>query len=316
MYNKYRCFQKKIDQFHIRARKRSFKHTNGKVSAISLHNAFHHLLLPCVKMLRILRRQKLFLISDKRTTNNEKSVIYACTHIGGYDVECLFEAIKSPCFLFLGDPRELYVNLDGLMLYLNGVICLDSYDKEDRHIAKQTAISLLQQGGNLMIYPEGAWNIFDNQPVMGLFMGTAEIAIAAKAEIVPVAIERYDNNYYVSIGKNICCADYMIEEKVYLTEFLRNELASLKWEIWESIGITARTTISDGCKRLFLDEIFTGKDTSYTLKDVTDTMYKDKKLTSPREAFAYLLDLKPNRQNAFLMKSVCKYKNGINKNMD
>lgn len=304
----YKTFQKKIDQFHIRVRKYRYKRTKGRVKGIAIHNAFHYLLLPCIKLLRVLRKQNLILVSDKHIQYRKKSIIYACTHIGGNDVECLFEAIKSPCFLFLGDPREVYMNLDGLMLYLNGVICLDSYDKEDRYIAKQTAISLLKQGGSLMIYPEGAWNISENQPVMGLFTGTAEIAIMAKAEIVPVAIERYENDYYVSIGGNICCADYMIEKKVYLTELLRNELASLKLEIWESIGVSARTTISDKYKEVFLNEIFDEKDTSYTLKDVTDTMYKDKKVTSPKEAFAYLLDLKPNRQNAFLMKSVGEYK--------
>lgn len=266
------------------------------------------MLLPCIKVLRILRRQNLYLISDDRTTRTNKSIIYACTHIGGNDVECLFEAIKSPAFLFLGDPRELYVNLDGLMLYLNGVICLDSYDKEDRYIAKQTAISLLRQGGNLMIYPEGAWNISENLPVMGLFSETTEIAIASKAEIVPVAVERYANSYYVSIGKNISCVDYRMEDKYYLTEILRNELANLKWKLWENNGITSRLHIHKDYKRLFLNEIFVEKDTSYTLKDVTDTMYKDKGVTLPRDAFAHLLDLKLNKQNAFLMRSVGEYK--------
>lgn len=304
----YKNFQKKIDQFHIRVRKKRFQRTKGKVRGIAIHNVFHNLLLPCIKMFRILRKQNLYVISDDRTAFRERSVIYACTHIGGNDVECLFEAIKCPCFLFMGDPREVYMNLDGLMLYLNGVICLDSYDKEDRHIAKMTAISLLQQGGSLMIFPEGAWNISENQPVMGLFSGTAEIGIMSKAEIVPVAIERYDNNYYVSIGKNISCIGYGINDKGKLTELLRNELASLKWKLWENRGVYSRDVIPDGYKIIFLNEMFAEKNTSYVLKDVTDTMYKDKNITSPREAFSHLLDLKPNRQNAFLMKSVGEYK--------
>lgn len=81
-------------------------------------------------------------------------------------MECLFEAIKSPCYLFLGDPRKLHMNMDGLMLYFNGVICLDLYNKEECYIAKQTAISLLKQGGSLMKYLEGAWNITENLPVI------------------------------------------------------------------------------------------------------------------------------------------------------
>lgn len=303
----YRSFQRKIDQFHIRRRKTRYMRTKGRVKAIAVHNAFHHLLLPCIKLIRVMRNQNLILVSDKHTKNKEKSIIYACTHIGGYDVECLFEAIKSPCFLFLGAPRELYVNMDGLMLYLNGVICLDSYDKEDRYIAKQTAISLLKQGGSLMIFPEGAWNISENQPVMGLFTGTAEIAIMSRAEIVPVAIECYGDSYYVNIGENICCTEYTMEEKAFLTEHLRHTLASLKWKIWESIGVSERKSILTGYKQMFLHEIFAKKHSSYTLQDVIDTMFKPRNQTLSREAFSYLIDLNPNKENAFLMKSVGEY---------
>lgn len=306
--NNYKKNQKQIDQFHIRCRKRRYKRTSGKVRAIPLHNLFHNLLLPCIKCLRFFRQQELVIISDKRTRGKEKSIIYACTHIGGNDVECLFEVIKTPCFLFLGDPRELYVNLDGLMLYLNGTICLDSYDKEDRYIAKQTAISLLKQGGSLMIYPEGAWNISENQPVMGLFLGTAEIGIMSQAEIVPVAIERYDNKYYVSIGENICCAEYALEEKAQLTENLRNVLATLKWEIWEHVGLSERKKIPMNYGRTFLEEIFEEKDTSYTVQDVYDTMYKPRNEVSPKEAFAYLDNLIPKKENAFLFREVGKYR--------
>lgn len=294
--------QKEIDLFHIRLRKKRYERNKGNVCGIGIHNAFHYVLLPFIKLLRILRKQKLVVIADKHDKQRRKSVIYACTHIGGNDVECLFEAIKNPCYLFLGDPRELCVNFDGLMLYLNGVICLDSYDKEDRYIAKQTAISLLKRGGSLMIYPEGAWNITENLPVMPLFAGMAEIAIAANAEIVPVAIERYDTQFYVIIGQNLKCDGYTAEDKKRLTEELYSALVNLKWEIWEYMGLQSRSTIEKGYSKVFVEEIINEKETSYTVQDVYDTKFRVKGVTEPWEAFAFLERLEPKRENAFLFR--------------
>ena len=223
--------QDELDQYYIQKRKKYYEKHGAVPKFIKLHNFLHWLLVPCIMLLRKINRVKLSVICDERTKTKD-SVIYACTHIGGVDIESAFEAIKSPCWLFLGDPREVYKNIDGFMLSLNGVICLDSKDKDDRRIAKETAIGLLQNGGSLMIFPEGAWNISVNQPVMGLFSGTADIAIQSKAQIVPVALECYGKDMYVAIGKNIEVAGAW-EDKYELTSYLRDALVTLKWRIFE-----------------------------------------------------------------------------------
>lgn len=82
----------------------------------------------------------------------------------------------------MGDAREIYRTADGIMLWLNGVIFFDTEDKQDRYIAKERSISLLKSGGSLLIYPEGAWNITENEIVMPLYAGTAEMAIKSGAE--------------------------------------------------------------------------------------------------------------------------------------
>lgn len=58
------------------------------------------------------------------------------------------------------------------------------------------------EGGDLLIYPEGAWNITENQVVMPLYTGTAEMAIRTGAEIIPIAIEQGGKRYYANIGEN------------------------------------------------------------------------------------------------------------------
>ena len=148
-----------------------------------------------MKVKHILTRQKITVLADKHYST-QKPVIYAATHIGWDDVEMILSTIRHHVYLFWGDPRESYKTLDGLLLDVNGTIICDTDDKEDRFVGKETCVRWTQQGGNLLIFPEGAWNVSENLPVMALFSGTAEIAIRSGAEIIPVAIERYKNDYW------------------------------------------------------------------------------------------------------------------------
>ena len=291
--------QDELDQYYIEQRRRYYDKHGAVPKFIKLHNFFHWLLLPCIMLLRKINGIKLTIICDERTKTKE-SVVYACTHIGGVDIESAFEAIKDPCWLFLGDPREVYKNIDGFMLGLNGVICLDSKDKDDRRIAKETAIGLLQNGGSLMIFPEGAWNISINQPVMGMFSGAADIAIQSKAQIVPVALECYGKHMYVAIGRNIDVANIW-QDKNELTSYLRDALATLKWRIFEALDTQCRKDIPENYRQTYINSIINdNKDTSYTEQDVLDTMFCDKNVTTNEEAFAHLSTIHTTMQNAFL----------------
>ena len=292
--------QEQLDDYYIKKRRIIFEKTNGVPRGLQLHNLCHYILLPFIKCLRIMNKRNLIIIYDKRI-KTKRPIVYACTHVGGVDVETAFEAIKKPCWLFLGDPREIYMNFDGFMLGLNGVICLDSKNKNDRKIAKLTAVELLTNGGNLLIYPEGAWNVSENLPVMGLFCGTAEIAIQTKADIIPVAIEFYENDIYVAIGRNIETKQFKSADKYIVTEQLRNTLATLKWDIWEKHGICSRKEISDEYSEQFVNNIINGnKETTYTLQDVYNSKFVNRDITDNSEAFAHLKKIIVSLNNAFL----------------
>lgn len=232
---------------------------------IPLHNMCHRILLPGIRLLRKLRGQKLIVVGDKRGKELTKA-IYACTHIGDYDVENLFEVIKSPCYLFMDDPREMYLNFDGILLRMNGVIWFEKSNKLDRKIAKERAISLLKEGGSLMIFPEGAYNVYESLPVMTLFWGTADMAIQSRTPIVPIAIEKYENKFFVNVAKTIEVNTFSDMDKSLLTEVLQDELATLKWEIWEKQGSCNRAEFKES-RESFLSSVFCDKKRSYTVED-------------------------------------------------
>ena len=291
--------QSELDQYYIQKRKQQFERTNGIPRHIHLHNLFHWLLLPCIKCLRIINKRKLYICCDKRVKTN-KPIIYAGTHIGGVDIETSFEAIRNPCWLFLGDPREVYKNFDGILLGLNGVICLDSKDKNDRRIAKEAAIQLLKHKGNLLIYPEGAWNISENLPVTELFLGTVEIAMESNADIIPIAIEFYGNDLFVAIGKNIDLRNTS-QNKFFINQLLRDNLATLKWEIWKHQGIKKRSAIPKNYHSEFVNNIINGnKETSNTVDDVLKTTFVNKNIIKYSDVFEHLNHITPNINNAFL----------------
>lgn len=285
-----------LSNYHLSKRKKKYAKKGAVIRNIALHSFFHDMLLPIIILLRKIAKQKFVIIGDKRSDRKNK-IIYAITHIGGNDVEITFEAVKSPAWLFLGDPRKLYCNLDGLMLFLNGAICIETRDKEDRQIAKAHAIELLKKGGNLIIYPEGAWNLSENLLLQPLYSGTLEMAKESGAEVVPVAIEKYEDTYYANIGANMDVSQMDLSNKADATNVLRDAMATLKWEIYENVEMVSRESIPPNYSTTFVNHIMNIKKISYTIKDINEGVYRPKGVVTPEEAFAPIraLDVWGNR---------------------
>lgn len=170
---------------------------------------------------------------------------------------CLL-AIKNQAHVFFGDPGGIYRTVNGHLLSINGVIYCDTDNKIDRMAAKATAIGVLNRGGNILIYPEGAWNITENEPVMMLYKGAVDMAVKTGADIIPIAMECYGRTYVMNIGANI---SYNIGDVYNIsneTEKLRNALSTLRWEIWENKGLHRRAKMSWNEAQKYQDYVMRG----------------------------------------------------------
>lgn len=294
--------QNKADKMfaEIKEKRKNNKKRKSLVRGLRCSKIWHQILLPLLKLLRIIGKQNIRIVADKHI-NTKRPVIYACTHIGFYDIMILFEVIKKPCWLFWGNPGEDLTTIFGWMARKNGTVLVDAYDREDRKLAKIEAENLLKQGGSLMIFPEGAWNITDNEPVMKLFPGTVSMALSTGAEIVPIAIEQYDKTFYVNIGKNIDYAsgNANINE---LTDELRNILATLKWDIWEMQPLQKRKNLSANIGEQFRKKVLDEADGKYTFQMIQNERYHDKSVDTKEEVFAFLDKIKIRKENIFLYK--------------
>ncbi len=140
-----------------------------------------------------------------------------------------------------------------------------------------------------MIFPEGAYNITKELLLNHLYAGAVELAIKCHAEIVPVAVVRNQNTYYISIGENINYSSYTMEDSHALTDQLRDCIATMEWEILESLPVIKRDEIADDYYEKLVEESFElGDSYTYTVQDIEETVFKPKNQTSPRDAFAYL----------------------------
>lgn len=282
----------------------------------SIKQLLHYILVFIVMAERMIRRQKIKII-NKTLMDAIKDisgpVIFAPTHCGKYDIQVMTEVLwRFRWSLLSGDPYDLPGTVEGWWLKFNGVIYVDRDDKECRKRAKQKMIRLLQNGGNIMIYPEGTWNFSPNQLVLPLFRGIADIAAEAKAVIVPFGLEVDDktNTYYVVIGDPIVPT----VEPLELLEELRDQMATLKWKLFEYLP----------GNRIDYDKALLDVSwNSYIKKRLSECRYmnyeliwkyarKEKIEIEQKELKVDLMNIRPTMQNAFLFNKRLKgYENDV-----
>lgn len=283
---------------------RKYEYKNGKeLTGIELRKKIHFLISFILITDQILSNEKIIIVDDKRKINSNIPKIFACTHIGGNDIQRTFQVIEEPAYLMLGDPGILYKKLIYQALKINGVIPLETGDREDRKIAYNRSVELLNKGGNLLIFPEGAWNVSPNLLVMKIFAGAVRLAKETGAEIVPIAVEQYGKDFYFNIGENYTIPkDTPITESVLVND-LRDKLCTLKWDLLENQTHIKRDEISDDYLEQFQNEIIERCNYGYgfSLEDALRESFHDKNIVTEEEAFAFLENLEINKNNAFLM---------------
>ena len=275
-----------------------------KLKGIKLRKKIYPLVKLILKLDQILSSEKNIIIGDMHNSKTEGPHIYACTHIGGNDIQRTFQIINVPAYLMLGDPGILYKMPIYQGLKMNGVIPLETKNKKDRKIAYNRAIELLNKNGNLLIYPEGAWNVTPNQVVMKIFTGTVRMAMETGADIIPIGVEQYEKTFYFNIGENYKIEKESCKTVEELTSELRDKLATLKWEIMEQQPVLNRETIPDNYLQLFQSEIVERCNYGYgfSLEDAISESFHDKNIISEEEVFAFLENMNFNLDNAYLAK--------------
>lgn len=73
-----------------------------------------------------------------------------------------------------------------------------------------------------------------------MYMGTASLALKSGADIIPMAIEQYENVFYVNIGENIDSSPWRDEQIPNLTEYLREQILLIPCRMFMRRSIVRR----------------------------------------------------------------------------
>lgn len=350
-----RMSEKELNSYYRNLRVFDF-YSDKPVRSLKLQKLLNYICLKALRLDRLFVGRKLEVFADKRINTN-KPHIFACSHVGRYDIESAMEAIKTDAFFVMGDPGKSYLNFEGLFLNLYGRLCLDTgyqfsdelinlpsidlkdpsvmkkvndylnsdyadpelvkiYNdytskygtdkllisyilkaadfeivdtdhlkllleyKVDRHISLLNCIKYLKVGHNILIYPEGAWNLTANLLTMKLFDGSSIMATEGGADIIPVGIVKYGKRYIINIGENIEPNDYGSVKEI--TSALRDSLSSLKYDIMVEETKKDKTVASS--LEAYVDEIMSETTNGYDLSVINGSKFIDK-IPSPDEVF-------------------------------
>jgi len=240
------------------------------------------------------------IIKDERQYT-DKPIIFALTHVGKFDIEVTSEAIKDHYYLLSGDFEHIQGIIDSPFISLNGVIYFNENVKEDRKLASEKMIRHLNNNGNLMYFPEGTWNLSPNLPMLPCYWGIVDVAKKGNAIIIPVAAEQYGKHFKINIGRNIDMNLYgdSKDEKTRAINDLRDYLAKLKWEIWETEPVLNRSEIAGKEWEQNVSERF--REWPYFNEEyINNLIFKPKDVVNREEVYGPIKKLIPNKNNAFL----------------
>ena len=239
------------------------------------------------------------LIGDERE-KTDRPIIFAVSHVGKFDIEVISEAIKDHYYLLSGDYEHIQGIIDAPFLAVNGVIYFNERVKDDRATVSQRMINHLRDGGNLMYFPEGTWNMTPNLPMLPCYWGIVDVAQKSNAVIVPVAADQYGKKFKINIGSNFDMSIYgnTKEEKAKAITDLRDVLSTLKWEIWET-ELQMRSNLQGNEWKQYCVDRF--REWPYfSLEYIDGLIFKPKGVVTAKEAYSHLDTLVPSAANAFL----------------
>lgn len=269
--------------------------------SVKQRKRLHGLLLLINKIKNRLGGFSYEIINNRSYMKAGRPVIYAITHVGKFDIEVISDAIRNHYYLLTGDFERMQGTIYVTFLGINGVIYFNEKVKKDRIAATGRMIKVLRQGANLMYFPEGTWNLSPNLPVLPCYWGIVDVAKKGNAAIIPVAACQYEKHFKINIGRNIDVTKIndSYEEKTAAINQIRDELAALSWEIYETGGIHRRKTIDAAEWEKYRAKRFS-EWTYFHMDYVEELVYKPKGITPPQAVRNSMSRIQPDKANCFL----------------
>lgn len=174
---------------------------------------------------------KLIKLNELQLPKDGGPVIFSSNHSNSNDFPNLVRLIKKRCFV-LTDFTMLNDPLVGTLTNLNGCIYVDRKSKQSGINAFNQSVDGINKGYNMIIFPEGTWNLLQSQPILPRKWGDVKIAQETGRPIIPIVMEYNADNCFVKFGDPIYFkkGDSIVD----CDKTLYDIMSTLKYDIWSS----------------------------------------------------------------------------------
>ncbi len=261
---------------------------------------------------------------------SKKGRIFAINHRQGDDIVAGANVVNKSAYIVFGNKNLSLDTTNGLGLWAYGMILLDRDNITNRHCTYDKMKFVLEHGGNIIIYPEGYWNLDDNGEaderhgadghnsenwlIQDFNIGIFRLAQETGCVIVPTVLHYDEHKKKICYGRRGKAFTVHPDDNVFAKkEELLTIMRTMYYEMMEKYSSYKRAELEIGEKSIYeqWEEL---KKKLIADCDITRTGYHldlaDEKrigkakvanpVTTQAEAFLHLQDLKLCKENAFL----------------
>lgn len=249
-----------------------------------------------IKVLSIRRSFKLEVVG---TIPKNQQFIFVANHWCIDDIPTAGEVIGSHFYVLVSNEDRY--TFDGLALELNGVVWTNRMDKSERGRAKNDLLRHLKLGHNILMYPEGTWNLSPNLPMLTMNYGCISMSLETGVPILPIYLHFKDDVCKVEINEPF----YATEDKVYSISRLRDIMATSAWNFYEQEDVITRNELNtnyweENIAKRYAKYSRARKDPVGVRQFESHCIYRPKGQVTYEEAFSHLNTIIPTEQNLFL----------------
>lgn len=239
----------------------------------------------------------------------DEPVIYVSNHGFRDDILGSILSAGRHAYVMFGSLPQFYNEIEGPLLFGNGVIIVNRKVKESRAASVDKSKSVIENGCSIIIFPEGVWNKSPNQLTLPLWRGAYEIAKQTGAKIVPIVhyikdptltTPKEDNPFHTVVDNPIDVSEMSEKEAL---EAISEKFSTWHFLMMEKYGQTTREEALAGyesSQEAWDEQLRLRSKTAdkYDFEMETKADYRPKEIVLPEDVFSSIADLELTRENA------------------
>ena len=175
-------------------------------------------------------------IVRENTLNTYKGhpTIFVVNHYSSQDIPIITNEIKKHAYILVG--KQSLENIDNLFFFLYGSIFVDREDTKnkknepsDTSLSKVAMEEYLKKRQNLIVFPEGTWNLEDALLLLMMKWGIIDIAKDCNAQIVPTMLfyDRDKMECHIEYAEPVLVTENCDKKEVITS--IRDSIATMIW---------------------------------------------------------------------------------------